>query len=65
MAPAKEDVKRILELLPDDASLEDIQYRIYVCQKLNADWEMSGLAVQSQKRLSRQGCPNGSNRKMD
>jgi predicted transcriptional regulator len=31
---AKEEVIRILEGLPDDASLEDIQYHIYVCQKL-------------------------------
>ena len=26
--------RRLLELLPDDASLEDIQYHIYVCQKI-------------------------------
>jgi hypothetical protein len=30
MAPAKEEVRRLLELLPDDASLEDIQYHIYL-----------------------------------
>ena len=34
MLPAKEEVRRLLELLPDDASLEDIQYHIYVCQKI-------------------------------
>jgi hypothetical protein len=34
MALAKEEVRRLLELLPDDASLEDIQYHIYVCQKI-------------------------------
>jgi predicted transcriptional regulator len=34
MAPAKEEVRRLLELLPDDASLEDIQYHIYVRQKI-------------------------------
>ncbi len=34
MLPAKEEVKRLLELLPDDASLEDIQYHIYVRQKI-------------------------------
>jgi predicted transcriptional regulator len=34
MIPAKEEVRRLLELLPDDASLEDIQYHIYVCQKI-------------------------------
>ena len=39
MPPAKEDVRRILELLPDDVSLEDIQYRIYVCQKIESGLE--------------------------
>lgn len=39
MSPAKEEVRRILELLPDDASLEDIQYRIYVCQKIERGLE--------------------------
>ena len=34
MLPAKEEVRRLLELLPDDASLEDIQYHIYVRQKI-------------------------------
>ena len=42
MAPAKEDVRRILELLPDDASLEDIQYRIYVRQKIESGLEDAG-----------------------
>ena len=39
MSPAKEEVRRILEFLPDDASLEDIQYRIYVCQKIERGLE--------------------------
>jgi len=30
METAKEQVQRILEVLPDDVSLEDIQYHIYV-----------------------------------
>lgn len=34
MATAKEEVKKILEQLPDEASLEDIQYHIYVRQKI-------------------------------
>jgi hypothetical protein len=34
MLPAKEEVRRLLELLPDDASWEDIQYHIYVRQKI-------------------------------
>ena len=35
MNAAKEEVMRILELLPEDASLEDIQYHIYVRQKID------------------------------
>ncbi|HEY2091883.1 MAG TPA: hypothetical protein VGJ81_08350 [Thermoanaerobaculia bacterium] len=35
METAKEQVQHILEGLPDDASLEDIQYHIYVRQKVD------------------------------
>ncbi|HEY7214081.1 MAG TPA: hypothetical protein VIC28_05585 [Thermoanaerobaculia bacterium] len=34
MNAAKEEVIRILESLPEDASLEDIQYHLYVRQKI-------------------------------
>lgn len=34
MNAAKKEVLNILERLPDDASLEDIQYHIYVRQKI-------------------------------
>ena len=34
MSTAKEDVRRILDQLPDDATLEDIQYHLYVRQKI-------------------------------
>ena len=33
MSTAKEDVRQLLDPLPDDATLEDIQYHIYVRQK--------------------------------
>ena len=39
MVPAKEEVRRLLALLPDDASLEDIQYHIYVRQKVERGLE--------------------------
>jgi len=35
MNAAKEEVMRILDRLPEDASLEDIQYHIYVRQKID------------------------------
>ena len=34
MSTAKEEVLQILGRLPDDATYEDIQYHIYVCQKV-------------------------------
>jgi hypothetical protein len=39
MIQAKEEVRRLLETLPDDASLEDIQYHIYVRQKIRLGLE--------------------------
>ena len=35
MIPAKEEVRRLLDKLPDDSTLEDIQYHIYVRQKID------------------------------
>ncbi len=34
MITAKEEVRRLLDALPDDASFEDIQYHIYVREKI-------------------------------
>jgi predicted transcriptional regulator len=34
MNTAKEEIKRMLDTLPDDTSLEDIQYHLYVRQKI-------------------------------
>jgi predicted transcriptional regulator len=39
MIPAKEEVRRLLECLPDNASFEDIQYHIYVRQKIDRGLE--------------------------
>jgi predicted transcriptional regulator len=36
---AKDTVLRLLETLPDDASIEDIQYHLYVLQKIRAGEE--------------------------
>jgi predicted transcriptional regulator len=35
METAKEQVRKLLEVLPEDASLEDIQYHIYVRQQID------------------------------
>ncbi|MBI5044065.1 MAG: hypothetical protein HZC10_09630 [Nitrospirae bacterium] len=34
MQTAKQDVNELLNRLPDDCSLEDIQYHLYVLQKI-------------------------------
>lgn len=34
MQTAKQEVKEILARLPDDSTLEDIQYHLYVLQKI-------------------------------
>jgi predicted transcriptional regulator len=36
METAKDEVRRILDALPDDVTLEDIQYRLYVRQAIEA-----------------------------
>jgi hypothetical protein len=35
MSTAKEKVQALLRNLPDDCSLEDIQYHLYVIEKVN------------------------------
>jgi len=34
LKPIKEDIIRLIQELPDDATLEDIQYHLFVKQKL-------------------------------
>lgn len=34
MANAKQDVRKVLDALPEEASLEDIQYHLYVLQRI-------------------------------
>ena len=35
MSTAKEEVKALLDKLPDDCSLEDVQYHLYVVEKIH------------------------------
>lgn len=39
MKSAKEEVRELLDQLPEDSSLEDIQYHIYVRQKVQKGLE--------------------------
>jgi hypothetical protein len=36
MSTAKEAILRIARELPDDCTYEDAQYRLYVCEKIDA-----------------------------
>ncbi|MCH8226357.1 MAG: hypothetical protein IIC97_10870 [Chloroflexi bacterium] len=58
MKSGKEEVRELLEKLPEDASLEDIQYHIYVRQKIHRGLEAarSGKVISQEeveKRLAR------------
>ena len=46
MSAAKEDVRKMLTQIPEDASLEDIQYHIYVMEKVQR-----GLKAAEEGRL--------------
>jgi hypothetical protein len=38
---AKQQVQKVLEQLPDDCSLEDVQYQLYVIQKIRSRSQMA------------------------
>ncbi|MGB5443215.1 MAG: hypothetical protein WBN57_11465 [Gammaproteobacteria bacterium] len=39
MSTAKEDVRVLLDKLPDDCSIEDVQYHLYVVEKIHRGTE--------------------------
>ena len=58
MKTAKEEVRELLENLPEDASLEDIQYHIYVRQKIQKGLEEADAGKlifqeEAKKRMAR------------
>ncbi|HLL45259.1 MAG TPA: hypothetical protein VK399_01055 [Longimicrobiaceae bacterium] len=58
MSTAKDEVRRLLDDLPDDASFEDIQYHIYVREKIELGREAArdGRTVsqeEAERRMSR------------
>ncbi len=58
MISAKEEVQHLLKDLPDNVSFEEIQYHIYVCQKIDRGLEevQSGRIVSEEEfetRMSR------------
>jgi hypothetical protein len=54
MSTAKEDVKALLDKLPDDCSLEDVQYHLYVVEKIRRGIQRAETeTVSSQDDLER------------
>jgi hypothetical protein len=58
MSTPKEVVRRLLDTLPDDASYEDIQYHIYVRQKIQGGLDdlQAGRVIsqaEAERRMSR------------
>jgi hypothetical protein len=58
MSTAKEDVEALLSKLPDDCSIEDIQYHLYVIEKVRkgldaADIQGTIAQEQVERRLGK------------
>jgi len=58
MSTAKEEVMALLDKLPDDCSLEDVQYHLYVVEKIHRGIERAekeGIASQEEveRKLSK------------
>ena len=51
MATAKEEIQKLLDTLPDDATWEDVQYSIYVRERVERgrrEAEQSGMVDQEE-----------------
>ena len=64
MPTAKEQVRKLLDTIPDNASFEDIQYHIYVRQKIEAglaDVEAGRVMTQAdaERRMAEWGKSSG------
>jgi hypothetical protein len=58
MGSAKEEVEALLRRLPDDCTLEDIQYHIYVMEKIrlgveSAETQPTFTTAEAKERLRR------------
>jgi len=54
MQTAKKEVSKLLESLPDDCALEDIQYHLYVLQKIERGLKDADEGrVYTQKKVER------------
>ncbi len=58
MSTAKEEVRVLLDKLPDDCSLEDVQYHLYVVEKIHrgierADKEGALSQEEAERKLNK------------
>lgn len=58
MRTAKDEVEALLKKLPDDCSIEDIQYHLYVIEKIHrgierAEGEGAVTQEEAEKKLSK------------
>jgi hypothetical protein len=53
MSTAKEEVQSLLSKLPDDCSLEDIQYHLYVIEKVRNGLEAAESGAISQEEVEK------------
>ncbi|WP_017717608.1 hypothetical protein [Kamptonema formosum] len=58
MSAAKEEVKSLLNKLPDDCFIEDVQYHLYVMEKVRKGLEVAGAEgtipqEETERRLSK------------
>lgn len=60
METAKQEVRDLLEQLPENASLEDIRYHIYVRQKTQKGWMLKPTGGSSPRPRSSAGWLDGS-----
>jgi hypothetical protein len=57
MSTAKQDVEQLLQKLPDDCSVQDIQHHLYVLDKVRRGLEDARLTVRSRKMKSNLAWP--------
>ena len=50
---AKQEVKSLLQKLPDDCTIEDVQYHLYVIEKVNKGLQRAKQGTLSQKEVEK------------
>ncbi|HYW11301.1 MAG TPA: hypothetical protein VE871_05070 [Longimicrobium sp.] len=54
MKSAKDEIREVLDLLPDDCTMEDIQYALYVRTQIrDGIWSLENEAKYSQDEIER------------